>query len=178
MAGAAQITTHGPSPMLSRSPHATHSSPVIYVHWSASHSTLHCSDKANEYVKMELPSWQRTSTYSHRQTSYSSTPLRTAAHHDDPSASGLPLDLSVSRMFPFLEEQIAAEVALFNLRIAIGAKSTVVWSYSSVELWQKMVGVFGCNRFGGDIDGGCIEGWHQTGCVRVIMQGRQWLNKE
>jgi hypothetical protein len=39
---------------------------------------------------------------------------------------GLPFDLSVSRVVPFLKEQIAAKVALFNLRIAIGAKSMVV----------------------------------------------------
>lgn len=43
-----------------------------------------------------------------------------------PSHLGLPFDLSVSRIIPFLEEQIAAKVALFNQRIAIGAKSMVV----------------------------------------------------
>jgi hydrogenase/urease accessory protein HupE len=43
-----------------------------------------------------------------------------------PSHLGLPFDLSVSRVFPFLEEQIAAKVALFNLCIAIRAKSMAV----------------------------------------------------
>jgi hypothetical protein len=44
-----------------------------------------------------------------------------------PSHLGLPFDLFVSRVFPFLEEQIATKVALFNLRIAIRAKSMVVF---------------------------------------------------
>jgi hydrogenase/urease accessory protein HupE len=43
-----------------------------------------------------------------------------------PQHLGLPLDLSVSCVFPFLEEQIAAVVLHFNLCITIGAKSMIV----------------------------------------------------